>query len=94
MWWSPPGRRSSSPGGSPAPSRRATGLTRTERIDALLADRGGDLLDFDRLPMGRPAEPQEVADACLFLASDLATYVTGADLPVDGGASATTALYR
>lgn len=70
------------------------GLTRTERIDALLADRGGELFDFDRLPMGRPAEPQEVADACLFLASDLATYVTGADLPVDGGASATTVLYR
>lgn len=39
-------------------------------------------------PLRRPAEPHEVAGAALFLASDLASYVTGHDLRVDGGLSA------
>jgi len=37
------------------------------------------------IPMGRMAEPSDVATACLFLASPLAGYVTGADLAVHGG---------
>ncbi|WP_329240447.1 SDR family oxidoreductase [Actinoallomurus sp. NBC_01490] len=37
------------------------------------------------IPMGRPADPQDVANACLYLAGDLASYVTGADLAVHGG---------
>ena len=39
-------------------------------------------------PMGRVGQPQEVASAILFLASDDASYVTGALLPVDGGFTA------
>lgn len=39
----------------------------------------------DSVPLGRMGSPQDIANACLFLASDLATYITGAILPVDGG---------
>ncbi|WP_036773692.1 SDR family NAD(P)-dependent oxidoreductase [Polaromonas glacialis] len=40
------------------------------------------------IPMGRVGQPQELANAILFLASDEASYITGAALPVDGGRSA------
>lgn len=39
----------------------------------------------ERVPMGRAGRPREVAQACLFLASDSATYITGETLRVDGG---------
>ena len=37
------------------------------------------------VPLGRLAEPADVGDACLFLASPLASYVSGADLLLHGG---------
>ncbi|MEL9941100.1 MAG: SDR family oxidoreductase [Ignisphaera sp.] len=40
---------------------------------------------MDRVPLGRMGEPDEVARVALFLASDLASYVHGAAIPVDGG---------
>lgn len=40
---------------------------------------------FRQTPLGRGGEPEEVAQAILFLASDLASYITGATLFVDGG---------
>ena len=38
-----------------------------------------------RTPLGRPAEPEEIAKAALFLVSDDASFITGVTLPVDGG---------
>jgi NAD(P)-dependent dehydrogenase (short-subunit alcohol dehydrogenase family) len=39
----------------------------------------------ENTPLGRPAQPAELAPAYVFLASDAATYITGAVLPVTGG---------
>jgi NAD(P)-dependent dehydrogenase (short-subunit alcohol dehydrogenase family) len=38
-----------------------------------------------KVPMGRIAEPEEVAAAAVWLCSDEASYITGHALPVDGG---------
>ncbi len=37
------------------------------------------------MPMGRVGRPEEAASVALFLASDDSSFVTGVDLPVDGG---------
>ena len=43
--------------------------------------------DYQRsiVPLARYGKPEEVANAVLFLASDLSSFTTGADIPVDGG---------
>ena len=47
-----------------------------------------DFSRFDgKIPMGRVAQPEEIAQAALFLVSDDAAYITGAVIPVDGGMS-------
>jgi NAD(P)-dependent dehydrogenase (short-subunit alcohol dehydrogenase family) len=40
--------------------------------------------------MGRTGRPEEIADAMLYLASDMSTYVNGAVLAVDGGFTASS----
>ncbi len=60
--------------------------TRTRRLEAAI-ERGVTSWDeiAKRCPMGRAAEPEDVAKAILFLASSDADFITGVTLPVDGG---------
>ena len=44
--------------------------------------------NIEMTPLGRGGQPEEVATGVLFLASDEASYVTGAVLPIDGGYTA------
>jgi 3-oxoacyl-[acyl-carrier protein] reductase len=65
----------------------------TDALRALLP--AGREAAFPRLiPLGRAGVPDDVAGAAVFLASDLARYVTGVTLPVDGGTAAAGGWYR
>jgi NAD(P)-dependent dehydrogenase (short-subunit alcohol dehydrogenase family) len=60
-------------------------FARTRLTEPLLADKAMEQRLLEHTPMGRLVEPEEVAAAILFLASDAASMITGATLPVDGG---------
>lgn len=70
------------------------GQVQTDMIEQLFVERGialkvppSQVRDrmLEHIPMRRLAEPQQIADAYVFLASDLSSYITGQALTVDGG---------
>ena len=64
------------------------GMIETEMTQELRSDKA--LMDefLKRYPLGRFGQPEEVARACLFLASEESAFITGTTLPVDGGCTA------
>jgi NAD(P)-dependent dehydrogenase (short-subunit alcohol dehydrogenase family) len=61
------------------------GMIRTEQAHLHYGDAAGIAAVAATVPLGRLGEPRDVGDVCLFLASPLARYVSGASLLVHGG---------
>ncbi len=61
------------------------GLIRTEQSHLHYGDEAGIDAIADTIPLGRLAMPQDIGDACVFLASDLASYISGSTLTIHGG---------
>ena len=60
----------------------APGVIHTDMVDSLPEEMIKPIIDS--IPIGRMGEPEDVANAFLFLASDMASFITGAILSVDG----------
>ncbi|MBK4738864.1 SDR family NAD(P)-dependent oxidoreductase [Noviherbaspirillum pedocola] len=63
-------------------------LTRTDLTTDMYEDAELMKKFAERIPLGRGAEPEDIADVIAFLASHDARFVTGVNLPVDGGLTA------
>lgn len=61
------------------------GVVRTPLTESYFADGGFERSLAVTVPQGRPGQPRDVANAALYLASELSAYVNGIALPVDGG---------
>ena len=61
------------------------GLIRTEQSHLHYGDEEGIQAVGRTIPLGRMADPSDVGDVCLFLASPLASYVSGASVLMHGG---------
>lgn len=69
---------------------RVNSISPGTMLTGMVSDPSAEVLEMlDKLqPIGRAAQPEEMARGVLFLASDDASYVTGHDLVVDGGSVA------
>jgi len=63
----------------------APGFVRTPMTEQVLSDEFWYNVVVSNTPLGRPAQPEEISDVILFLASDAASYITGQTIVVDGG---------
>ncbi|WP_232334813.1 SDR family oxidoreductase [Pseudohalioglobus lutimaris] len=61
------------------------GLTRTEQSHLHYGDEAGIAAVGQTIPLGRMAVPADIGNACLFLASPMASYVSGTSIAVHGG---------
>lgn len=63
--------------------------TETEMLSVLAGGTGQDDLDplLHSIPLGRLGRPADIASAALFLISDESAFLTGVNIPVDGGRS-------
>lgn len=61
------------------------GFVHTPMIEEALADDQFRKHILNDTPLGRVAQPEEIADVVAFVASEKASYITGANIPVDGG---------
>jgi meso-butanediol dehydrogenase / (S,S)-butanediol dehydrogenase / diacetyl reductase len=61
------------------------GLTATPLVAPITDVPGAEQAYLDRIPLGRPAQPEDIAAAATFLASDDGAYISGSNLFVDGG---------
>jgi NAD(P)-dependent dehydrogenase (short-subunit alcohol dehydrogenase family) len=64
------------------------GSIMTDLLKTVMADAEGKKRLLSRTPLGRVGEPEEVASVALFLASDMASYITGQTIFPDGGRAA------
>lgn len=61
------------------------GLTRTEQSHLHYGDEAGIEAVAETIPLGRMGQPADVGNACLFLASTMASYISGSSIAVHGG---------
>lgn len=64
------------------------GLVRTEQAELHYGDEAGIEAVGRTIPLGRMANPQDIANACIYLGSSLASYVSGSTVTVHGGGEA------
>ncbi|MFZ5618306.1 MAG: SDR family NAD(P)-dependent oxidoreductase [Pseudomonadota bacterium] len=64
------------------------GSIMTDLLRSVMADEAGRRKILSRTPLGRVGEPSEIASIALFLASDMASYITGQTIFADGGRAA------